>query len=248
MKHFIQKRSFAIVLLSVIANLAVAQEITRELKSFSKIIVSPKINLILEKGDQESIRLTYDHVSPDKINIQVKGETLRIYLDDAKVTERTLHVGPHEKRSMYHDASITAYVTYTALEHLEIRGNQELICNGPLRARKFILKAYGENEISLASVKAEYLKTSLYGENDLKIKGGKAEFQKYRLFGENRIDSQALKSYAATTNSYGESRIKLNTQDNLRINAFGESEISYSGNASINRGLIFGETQIHKAD
>ncbi len=236
----------ALTLLSV--QVTVGQEISQELRSFNKIIASPKINVILEKGDQESIRLVYSNISADKINITVKHHTLRIYLDDARITEKQ-HPAPHRgKQSEYQDASVTAYITYNDLEHLEIRGEQELTCNGPIDSKKFTLKAYGENEIRLTSVKTEYLKTSLYGENSLKIRGGKAEFQKYRLFGENRIDTQALKSYSVTANSYGESRIRLNTQDQLRVNAFGESQISYNGNASINRGLIFGRTQINRFD
>jgi HSP20 family molecular chaperone IbpA len=241
-----RKTLLTVALLAFAVQLSVAQEIVRELRSFRKIIVSPKINLILEKGDQESIRLVYSSVSPDKINIRVQGNTLRVYLDDAKVTERLERINPSEKRSIYRDASLTAYVTYKELEHLEIRGNQELTCNGPILAERFILKAYGENEIRLASVKTDYLKASLYGENDLKIRGGKAEYQKYKLFGENKIDTQELKSYSATTNIYGESRIKLSTQDQLRVNAFGESQISYTGNASVNKGLIFGHTRISK--
>lgn len=244
--NIIRKNLLALASLMLLAQFSMAQEITRDLKSFSKIIVSPKINLILEKGDHESIRLVYANVSPDKINIRVQGNTLRIYLDDAKVTEKAERINPKEKRSIYRNASLTAYVTYSELEHLEIRGNQELTCNGPIRAERFTLKAYGENEIRLASVRTDYLKASLYGENDLRIRGGKAEYQKYKLFGENRIDTQELKSYSATTNIYGESRIKLSTQDQLRVNAFGESEISYNGNANVNKGLIFGHTQINR--
>jgi hypothetical protein len=223
-----------------------AQEISRELKSFNKIVISPKINLILEQGDQENIRLTYSNVDPSKINIKVQGNTLRVFLDDAKVAEKTYRTSGNEKRSIYHDASVTAYVTYTELEHLEIRGNQELTCNGPLKAERFTLKAYGENDINLASLKTEYLRTSLYGDNDLKIKTGKAEYQKYRLFGDNKIDTQDVKSFSATTTIFGESKIKLNTQDNLKVNAFGESQVSYNGNASVNKGLIFGKAQITK--
>jgi len=242
----VRKTLFAASLLILAVQFSMAQEISRDLKSFRKIVVSPKVNLILEKGDSESIRLVYSNVSPDKINIIVHGNTLRVYLDDAKVTEKLERIYPNEKRSIYRDASLTAYVTYRELEHLEIRGNQELICNGPISAERFTLKAYGENEIRLASVKTDYLRASLYGENDLKIKGGKAEYQKYKLFGENKIDTQELKSYSATTNSFGESRIKLSTQDQLKVNAFGESQISYNGNADVNKGLIFGHTQINK--
>jgi hypothetical protein len=227
-------------------SVSLAQEISRELKSFNRIIVSPKVNLILEQGDQESIRLTYSNVDADKINIRVQGNTLRVYLDDAKVTEKTYRVSSHEKRGIYHDVSVTAYVTYKELEHLEIRGNQELTCNGPLTAERFTLRAYGENDINLASLKTEYLRTSLHGENDLKIKAGKAEYQKYNLYGVNKIDTQDLKSFSATATIFGESKIKLNTQDNLKVNAFGESQVSYNGNANVNKGLIFGQAQITK--
>ena len=242
----IGKKLLAVDLLLLPFHFLAAQEITRNLKSFKKIIVSPRINLVLEKGDQESIRLVYSNVPADKINITIQNNTLRVYLDDAKVNEKTEQVTPNERRSIYHNANLTAYVTYREIEHLEIRGNQELTCNGPLRAERFTLKAYGENEIKLASVKADYLRTSLYGENELKITGGKAEYQKYKLFGENKIDTHELRSYSATTNTFGESQITLSTQDQLRINAFGESQITYNGDADVNKGLVFGNTTINK--
>ena len=234
-----------VAMLCLCCTLAAGQEIKRELRPFNKIIASPKVNLILEKGDQESIRLVYDDISEDKINIVVKGNTLRIYLDDARVVEKTER-REHGRRSIYESASITAYVTYVDLKHLEIRGHQELTCNDALKAKKFTLKAYGENEIRLASIKTEYLKTSLYGENNLKIKGGKASYQKYKLYGENKIDSRELKSYATTANIYGDSKIKLNSQDELKVNSFGDSEVRYDGNAQINRGLVFGRANISR--
>src|SRR5918993_1124677 len=245
----IPSRKFITSILFVVsAGVLCAQEISKPLGSFCKIVVSPRVNLILEKGDHEGIRLVYNNVTPDKINIEVNNRTLRIYLDDAKVTDRleVISTHPTQKRSVYHDATITAYVTYRDIEHLEVRGNQEITCNSPILAERFTLKAYGENDITLASVKADYMRTSLYGGNDLRIVTGKAEFQKYKLFGENKIDTKGLKSYSAVANSFGESRLKLATQDNLKVNAFGESDIEYFGDANVNKGLIFGETQIHK--
>ena len=246
------KTPFRLLITAILAVMSVApsvaQEISKSLKSFRKIVVSPHINLVLEKGDEEGIRLVYDNVTPDKINIDVSHHTLRVYLDDAKMGERQEVVSTHPtvKRSIYHNATVTAYVTYRELEHLEVRGNQEVTCNSPISAERFTLKAYGETDIKLASVKVDYLRTSLYGVNHLHIEGGKAEFQKYKLFGENRIDAKALKCYSAIANSFGESRLRLATQDNLKVNAFGESQIEYFGDASVNKGLIFGETQIHK--
>lgn len=230
----------------------VSQEIQKELKSFNRIIASNKVNVILQKGDRESIRLVYARVSPDKINIKVINNTLRIFLDDARVYEPTEKIYNREnhimKRSIYADAEVTAYVTYNELKHVQIRGNQELSCEDLLEAKKFTLKAYGENEISLAALKTRYFKASLYGENDLKVNGGKAMDQKYRLFGENRIDTRDLKSYSTVTNIYGESKLKITTADHLKVNSFGESEVSYTGDAEVDKGLVFGRADIRRID
>jgi hypothetical protein len=229
-----------------VSSAGLAQEITRELRSFNKIVASPRINLILEKGEQESIRVVYDDVSENNINIEVKGKTLRIYLDDARIVEKMERVSRHHKRSIYEHASVTAYVTYKELSRLEVRGEQEVTCKDQITAKKFILKAYGENEIELASVKTDYFKTALYGENNLKIRGGRADYQKYKLYGDNKIDTRELKSFSATTTIFGESKVKLTTEDELKVNSFGEAEVRYNGNAAVNRGLVFGEVKISR--
>lgn len=246
--HNLTQRFAATLLAMATAAFAFSQEITRPLPRFHKVVVSPRINLVLEKGDTEEITLVYDQISPDKINVDVDRGTLRIYLDDAKVVERWVRSDehPNAKRSIYQDVTVTAYVTYRDIEHLEVRGNQDISCSTPIEAERFTLKAYGENNIELASIRTDYLRTSLYGENDLHIGGGKAEFQKYKLVGDNKIDTKSLKSYSAIANSYGESRLTLATQDNLKVNAFGESEIEFYGDANVNKGLIFGETHINR--
>src|SRR5690606_41041510 len=139
---------------------------------------------------------------------EVSGKTLHLYLEDARITEKMEPNGWNSKQGLYRDVNITAYVTYRDLEYIEIRGDQELTCQDPIRSETFTLKAYGENEISFASLHTGYFKISMYGENKLKIKEGKTEFQKYRLYGDNRIDTRGLRSYSAVANIYGESQLK----------------------------------------
>jgi ribosomal protein L31 len=225
-----------------------AKEISRDLPSFSRITASPHINLVLREGQDESIKLVYDNIDPEKINIDVKGKTLRIYLDEARFTNREVRINKFEKRDYYSGATITAYITYRKVERLEIRGEQEVTCQSPITSDKFFLKAYGRNEISLVSLKTGYLKTRLYGENMLKISGGKAEYQKYKLYGENEIDTEDLNSYHAQATIFGESRLRLTTQDEFVIHAFGESRVSLTGNAIVNKGLVFGRADIRRSN
>jgi hypothetical protein len=225
-----------------------AQEIQKDLRPFTRIVASPRINVILEKGDRESIRLVYNNVEETKINIDVNRRTLRIYLDNARKVEKMspYEVGRGSRKTMYHGAAITAYVTYTELESLEIRGNQELTCNDPIESEEFRLKAYGENEITLAALKTDFFKASLYGQNGLKIKKGKVVEQKYKLYGENKIDTREMKSAFASASIFGEGNVRINTSEEVRLDAFGEPSIHVNGGAHVNKRLVFGKTLVYK--
>jgi hypothetical protein len=221
-------------------------EINKDLKPFNRIVASPRINLILRKGDKESIRLVYHDVGKGKINIEVNRRTLAIYLDGARKVEKP---GPHEghygsRRSEYDGVSITAYVTYKDLEGLEIRGNQELTCFDAIETEEFRLKAYGENEITLASLKTDFFKASLYGENHLKIKKGKVIEQKYKLYGENQIDTREMKSAYATASIFGEGSMKINTSEDVRLDAFGEPTVFVNGGGHVNKRFVIGRTSV----
>ena len=231
--------------LSLFTLSAFGQAIEKELKRFTGIVASPRINLILKKGDRESIRLVYSNVSADKINIDVTGKTLRIYLDQARKVERMKPADEGRTRgTMYENVTITAYVTYTELDMLEIRGNQELSCKDHLESDAFTLRAYGENEIRLASLRTGLFKAKLYGENDLQIDKGRTLEQKYLLYGENKIDSKGMRSDYIITSIFGEGSLRINSAEEVRIDAFGEPHIYVDGGASINKRLVIEKANI----
>ena len=223
------------------------EEVIRKVHAFDKISVSPKINLVLQKGDKESVRITYSNISSNKINVEVVGNRLRIFLDQARIVdrrERTYSGDSHSRGSMYHNATVTAYVTYRELKELEMRGEEELTCESSIEAEKFKLIVYGKAEVNLSELKANKFKASLYGANKIKIKSGEISHQVYRLFGENKIDTRGLESITASARIYGEGRLQLTATDDVRINAFGEPDIDISGNPHISRGIIIGRTNI----
>jgi len=235
------------ILILLIGITVAAQEFEKNLTSFDKIVVSPKINLILEKGDQESIRIRYSNIDAGKINIEVTNGKLQLYLDNAKVIDKRERTDEYNsKMSIYRNAEVTAYVTYAYLTALEIRGEQEVTCLSKLENDKFKLKVYGESEVTLESLYTQKFKAVAYGENKIKIKEGKANYQRYRLYGENKIDTRALASSTVSTTIYGEGRLTINASDEVRISAFGEPQINVSGTSYINKGIIIGRVDIRK--
>jgi len=240
--------------LALSGGIAVAQDAQNEevhrVRHFNKIVASPRINVVLQKGDQESVRLVCTNVSPEMVNVEVFGKKLRIYLDRARIVEKYQRMsGRHHHvhyESMYHGASVTAYVTYRELKDIEVRGNQELTCNDEIDVDKLKVRAYGETDIRLAKVNTGKFKVSLYGENSFKIVSGRAGHQVYRLFGENRIDTRGLTSESASTRIYGEGRLKLAVSHEVVVNAIGEPEIVVEGSPNINRGIVIGRAEISR--
>jgi hypothetical protein len=223
-----------------------ASEITKDLKHFTRIVASPRINVILEKGDSETIRVQYNDVSQSRINILVRGKTLHIFLDQARKVEKTIRDDHGSRHGIYEGATITAYITYKELDMLEIRGNQELTCHGDIVSPEFTLRAYGENDITLASLETEYFRAALYGENKLKVNDGKVLEQRYRLFGKNKIDTRDMKSEYTSTSIFGVGKLKINSSEEVRVNAFGEPKIYVDGDGYVQRRLIFGRVQINR--
>lgn len=229
---------------------AQAQEFTRALSAFEKITVSPKINVVLTKGDKESVRIVFARVQKDKIHASVSGKTLQLYLEGARILDKREYVNDDDYRSkvsVYRDASVTAYVTYTNLRKLEVRGEEEITCNSVITGDEFTLKAYGQSEITLDSLNVDEFRMILYGENKIKVKGGIAQRQTYRLYGENRIDNSHLKSEDITTSIYGEGRLRLFASNQVYITAFGEPLIEVLGSPDIRKGLMIGRASITRS-
>jgi hypothetical protein len=240
-----KKIVWLLALLTFITN-AEAQEIERKLRPFTKIVASPKIHLILTQGDEESIKLTYSNVDVSEINVSVENEKLKIYLDEARIVDKREHYNDSGKRSVYHNAAVTAHITFRDLDLLEVRGDQDVSINQVVGADHLVIRAYGSAEITIDSLEANSLKVVAYGENKIRIKAGKADAQRYVLYGENKIDSRNLAGTIVSSNIYGEGRLTVNASDEVRINAIGEPEINVSGTSFINKGLVIGKAAIYK--
>lgn len=226
-----------------------AQKGLQEVKHFEKIIVSPHVELVLKEGNNESVSIKSKGVEEDKINVKVVGKTLRIYLDKAKgytKQQKTRYYGRKTVTPMYRGVKIVATVTYKELKKLSVRGEEDVECDDVLKADKFRLKVFGEADVRFAAVQAKYMKTTLFGENNLRIKSGSLEKQKITSFGENTVDSKKLEAVKAKTVSFGESDFRLNVSKKVKFSSYGESELSFKGDAHVAKGIVLGENEIYK--
>ena len=246
----LKKKIYLIVLLLFAIKITNAQT-TIKVDHFDKVIVSPHIEVTFIEGNEEKVTIDKTTVSADKINIEVHGKTLRLYLDGAKEiekNEKTYEDGQEVKRPIYTGTVVSATVTYKTLEELSVRGEETIVCKSALKGDRFRLKIYGQSEVYLNEVSLEELKTTIYGESSLIIKAGSVTEQRYTSYGESKVNSLNINSSKTKITAYGESNFQLNVSDEIRLTAYGEATVDYKGNAIINKGLNFGEVRINKLD
>ena len=226
-----------------------AQMKTVDVDAFDKVIVSPHIQVVFQKGDSETVVIESSTESEDKINIEVNSKTLRIYLDGAKdvtKSEKTNENGYEHRKSIYNGTVVKATIIYKNLNELSLRGEEKIVCEGPLKGEKFNLAIYGASQVYLNEVDIGYLKTVIYGESFLELKEGKIDRHKITAYGETKVNTLGVENKSAKIVAYGEGSYRLKVSDDLKITAYGEATVAYEGSPKVNKGIIIGEAKIQK--
>lgn len=229
---------------------AFAQDI-RAVAHFDKVIISPHIQVTLVEGEEETVSIESNKVTAEKLNIEVNGKTLRIYLEDAKEVTKDTTVnenGIKMKRPIYNGTIVIATITYKSLNDISVRGEETLVCKSLLKGNNFKLKIYGESHIYLNEVNLKKLQASIYGESVLEIKSGTIQSQKYTAYGESIVNALGIENKETKITAYGEAEFKINASEKIKITSYGEALLEYSGDAEINKGLNIGGLNIRKVE
>ena len=248
MKRTIQSILAAGILLITLPAIQ-AQEKEINISAFDKVVISPHIEATFVQGANEKVIIEDADVSLDKINVDVNGRTLRIYLDGAKTYTKSKKVknnGMKGRYDLYTGTQATITIIYQNLHDLEVRGEEMILLESPLVQEKFELNQYGESEVLIKSAELGNLDVAIYGESMLKIEEGEVGHQRYKAYGESEVDVLGLSGRSAKITAYGESEFRINVSQRLKVTSYGESEVQYRGNPSIDKGVVLGENTITK--
>ena len=216
---------------------------------FDTVIVSPHIQVNLIEGNKETLTVESISVAEEKLQVEVNGTTLRIYLEDAKEFTKSNTVienGRKVKRPIYKGTIVVAIITYKTLHELSVRGEEMLVCKSQLNGDSFNLKIYGESQVFINEVKLNELNTTIYGESILKIESGSIKEQKFTAYGEAKINALQIDNQNTKLTAYGETEFKINASKRINITSYGEARLQYKGTAKIKKGLNIGGVKISK--
>lgn len=243
-------KHITIVALVFMSQTLVAQT-KKTIEPFNKVIISPHIETTFVQGDEASVTILENTLTDDKVNIEVNGETLRVYLDDAKETtkhESVVKNGVKMKVPIYKGKVLTILVTYKSIDNLSLRGEQRTICESLIKVEKFKLKIYGESQVTFNDVNFKEFEVDIYGESQLTIKKGITKNQKITAYGEGEINLVGIDNKTSKLKAYGEAEFTINASEQIKFTTYGEAELHYKGTASVKTGLSFGDSKINRID
>lgn len=243
MKHL---KYFLTLIILTSTQLGIAQT-KKSVSPFEKVIISPHIQATFVESNEESVTIEESTEPEDKINIVVKRNVLRIYLDDAKETtknETVLINGIKRRVPIYKGKILTVTIGYKQLKELSIRGEQAILCKSKIATETFDLNIFGESQVVFNDVNFEILDVDIFGESTLEIKDGTIENQKITAFGESLTNLLGVDNRNTKLKAFGEAEFKINASNNIKLTAFGEARLYYKGDASISKGLNLGEVEI----
>lgn len=248
MKRTIQS-ALLLCVLFIGVNMTTAQSKTYDVKSFEEVIISPHIEVVFEKADTQSVVIENIDVGYDKLNVEVKGKTLHIYLDDAKVYTKSKKVESDDysgKHAVYDGTIVSAKVYYTDVDLISLRGDESHKLTSKLTGDEFKLTLYGEPKVYVSDMDLDEFQVTLYGEAYLEVENGRAQRQKIVSYGESEVNTLGVNNSSAKITAYGEGRVRLAVSDDLKVTAYGEASVHYKGNPTVNKGLVIGEARIHQ--
>lgn len=242
---------YSLVLLLVCMSLVTLAQTKKPVESFNKVIISPHIETTFIQGDEESVTILESSELEDKINIEVKGGTLRVYLDDAKETTKNESItkdGMKMKVPIYKGKVLTILVTYKNINALSLRGEQRTLCKSLIDEKKFTLNIYGESQVAFNHVDFDTFNVDIYGESELIIKKGTTVKQNITAYGAGIINLVDVDNKSSKLKAYGEAVFKIQASKSIKFAAYGEATLRYKGDAEVNKGLSFGDSEIRRID
>ncbi len=241
---------FFAVFLCAVMGTTMAQKVVN-VDAFDKVVISPHIEVTFVQGTSESVSIESSMVEDSKLNIEVEGKTLRVYLEGMKNIPKQKKVyvdGRKTKRPLYKGTQVTATITYISVDEYSLRGEEQITFQSAIQQEDLRLKIYGESEVSFKELQLDKLHTTIYGESELTVNAGSVKDQKIVAYGESRVNMAGVENRKSRLTAYGEAEFELNTSDQIKITAFGEAKVGYSGSADVKKGLTFGDVKIYELD
>jgi hypothetical protein len=217
---------------------------TYDVSGFNHLDVSSAVRVELSQEGQESVSVETDANLLQYLEVEVRGETLYVGLNDRA---RGVSISPSR--------GITFTVGVDDLERLEVSGASD-VAAGPLEAGDFVLSVSGASDVQIESLDVDSARIEASGASDVSVGGlragkldatasgastvevsGEAAEQVADIEGASHYRASSLQSEDAYVEASGASDAELRASETLGVDASGASSVGYYGDPQVSQQL-----------
>jgi len=242
------KLSILLIILVTISSHLKAQETIKLTQNFDKVIVSPHIEVTLQKGNTPSIVIEDINVARNKFQYELNNGTLQVYLEGAKTYTKNKKITSKNyqtKVPLYKNRVVKLIITYTDVKIFSLRGEEKITFQN-LHQQECKLRIYGKSEVTINNISVNKLDISIYGDSFLKIENGTINKQKIAAYGASKVMAVSVITKETKLTAYGDGVFQLNASNKLKVTSYGEATVLYKGNAQLKKGLVIGDATINR--
>lgn len=224
---------------------------TRQLSPFTGVEAGGSFETFLQRGNEESVKITTEGVDIKKIITEVKDGVLKIHLE----------------KGNYRNIKVKVYVTFKNLESISNSGsgslNSESDFNannmklsfsgsgsanlkGRIKAQQTNLQVSGSGSVNLGALETDSFNLSVSGSGELKIASGYAKAQNIQISGSGSLSAYGLKSDTCAISVSGSGSAELTVEKSLNGSVSGSGNVNYKGNATAVSSNVRGSGRINK--
>ncbi|WBW98387.1 head GIN domain-containing protein [Oceanirhabdus sp. W0125-5] len=203
---------------------------TFDLKGFKKISASHVFQVTIEKSDEFYVEVTYDDNLAEDIKVEVKGDTLKLYMDK-KFNYNNVEVKATIKMPDIYGIKGSGVCDFELEEGFDFDHDLNLDFSGVSKLRGKI--STGNIEIDIS------------GCSSVSLKGSGKELS-CDVSGVSDLDLENFIVDNADVEVSGSSTAEINTNGKIKVDASGTSTLKYKGDATIDSLDVSGVAKVKK--
>jgi hypothetical protein len=249
MINIIFKLAFLIYLIPQFAAAQTSE--TRSVGSFNGVESGGSFETRLQRGDEESVKITAEGIDPKKVITEVKSGILKVYL----------------QKGSYRNIKVKVLVTFKNLESISNSGSGSLISEsefsaksmklsfsgsgnaslkGKIKADETNIQVSGSGSVNLGTLETGSLNLAVSGSGELQIASGIARSENIQISGSGSLNAFGLQSETCAIAVSGSGSASLTVTKTLDGSVSGSGNVNYKGDAAIVNSTIRGSGRIHK--
>jgi hypothetical protein len=196
-----------------------AENVIRNVGSFSKVEIAGPFNVSLVQSDKEQVEINTEKEAIEKIITKVEGSTLRIYYKEKHNTCCTIEVT----------------ISFKEINSLECSGAIDLNSASALQFKNLDLDLSGASKVAL-NVTCTQLNVDISGAGKVML-NGKAQKVELEISGSGNLSAPELEANDYEVEISGAGSAKVNATAKLNVAISGSGSVIYKGSPKIDQQI-----------